>query len=347
MAKVGMMGSFIGLLLSVPCFYIWGIQGIVPSLLLIAVAMLATTWWFSHKVPVQPVVVPWHESKALVLQLLHFGMPVMCSGIVAACSAYFIRALLVRQVSLDGVGLWQAAFNLSGVLVNFILGAMVADYYPRLVSVADDNSRVCEEVNAQTEIALFLSVPGLAATLVFAPVAITLFYSGKFNASVEILRWFVFGLFGRIISWPMGLVLLAKGMGKTYFAMEALGNVVYIAAIWFCTRIWGLPGAGLAFLLFHMFNTVMIGIVIRGVSRTVWSSNNAFHVLCFGAVLTLMGLIGRFVINPWWRYAINIPLLGLVGLYSMAHLSQKSGITVQTLWARLVKGLDRREPPGA
>jgi len=347
MAKAGMMGSLISLLFSVPFFYRWGVQGIVPGLILAAMAMLATTWWFSHRVPIRSVVVPWRESKTLALQLLHFGLPVMCSGIVAACSAYFIRALLVRQVGLDGVGLWQAAFNLSGVLVNFILGAMVADYYPRLVAVADDPDRVCEEVNAQTEIALFLAVPGLAATLVFAPLAVTIFYSGKFDASIEILRWFVFGLFGRIIAWPMGLVLLAKGMGKTYFTMEALGNIVYIVAIWFCTHMWGLPGAGLAFLLFHVFNTIMVRIVVRGVSRTVWSRSNALHVLCFGAVLTLMGLISWFIVDPVWHYAINVPLLGVVGLYCLSYLSKKSGITVQSLWSRMVNGLDRRAPPGA
>ncbi|MEI6564446.1 MAG: O-antigen translocase [bacterium] len=346
MAKVGIIGALNGTVLSIPCFCLWGVRGIVPGLILTAVAMLATTWWFAHQVAIQPVVVSWHESKTGAIQLLHFGLPVMLSGLVTAVGGYFVRALLVRQVGLEGVGVWQAAFTLSGVLVNFVLGAMVADYYPRLVAVAGDNRRVSEEVNSQTEIAMLLAVPGLAATLIFAPLAITLFYSGKFDAAVEILRWSVYGLLGQILSWPMRLVLLAKGMGKTFFSLEALGNVFYVAAIWLCTRHWGLPGAGIAFLLFYLFNTIMINIVVRCISHTVWTRANMIHMAGFGALLVLVGLISALVLNPWHQYLLNLPVLGAVSLYCLRYLSRQSGITPQTLRARILKRLGRGEPHG-
>ena len=93
----------------------------------------------------------------------------MLAALLTALSAYIIRILLVREFGLEGVGIWQAAFLLSAVLVNFVLSAMGTDYYPRLSAVAHDAGRVRDSVNTQTEIALLLAVPGLMATIIFEP----------------------------------------------------------------------------------------------------------------------------------------------------------------------------------
>lgn len=72
---------------------------------------------------------------------------------------------------------------------------MGTDNYPQLIAVSDDRQRVSEEVNSQTEIALLLAVLWLEATIIFASLAITLFYSGKFDRAIDILRWSVCGIF--------------------------------------------------------------------------------------------------------------------------------------------------------
>ena len=331
LARVSIVGALNGTLISIPCFYFWRADGIVPGLILTGAAALATAWWFARRVALVPVELPWRESRHEAVQLLHFGVPLMLSGLMGALSAYLIRVLLVRQVGLDGVGIWQAAFSLSGILVNFVLAAMGTDYYPRLTAVSEDNGKVSEEVNAQTEIALLLAVPGLAATIIFAPLAITLFYSGKFDGAVDILRWSVYGIFGRVISWPLGFVLLAKGMGKTFFCTETFANAFYVLAVWFCTKIWGMPGTGIAFLLLYVAFTLVIYAVAYGISRTTWTLANIWHILIFGGLLILIGLISVFVKNPWFRFPANLFVLLAISIYCLCRLSLKSGITIRAL----------------
>jgi PST family polysaccharide transporter len=336
LARVSIIGALNGTAISISCFYFWGIDGIVISLILTALAALTTSWCYARRIPVKPVDMSWQESRKNAVELLRFGMPLMLAGLMTTLSGYLIRILLIRQVGLDGVGIWQAAFNLSGILVNFVLSAMGADYYPRLTAIAHDNSRVREAVNTQTEIALLLAVPGLAATIIFAPLVITIFYSGKFDAAVDILRWSVYGIFGRIVSWPLGFVLLAKGMGKTFFCTEAFGSVFYIFAIWLCTHLWGLPGSGIAFLLLYVVYTLLVYGVAYAISRTTWNRSNLIHILIFGILLAIVGLISAFVAIHWVRWAINLLLLAAISSYSFCRLSQKSGITFRTLWTKIV-----------
>ncbi|MFC1516562.1 O-antigen translocase, partial [Thermodesulfobacteriota bacterium] len=244
MAMVSIIAALSGTIIGIPCYYFWGMDGIVPSLVLISAANLATSCWYARQVPVTSVSMSWRKSWEGAADLLRFGIPYMLGTLMTTLTVYLIRIFLIRQVGLGGVGIWMAAFTFSSVLVNFVLNAMGKDYYPRLAAVAHDNQLVSEAVNTQTEIALLLALPGLAATIIFAPLVIEIFYSGKFDASVDILRWSVYGIFGRVVSWPLAIIMLAKGMGKTFFCTETFGNLFYLVAVWSCTTLWGLPGTG-------------------------------------------------------------------------------------------------------
>ena len=49
----------------------------------------------------------------------------------------------------------------------------------------------------------------MLATLTFAPLVIALFYAAKFAPAVGILRWVCLGITLRVISWPMGFIIIA------------------------------------------------------------------------------------------------------------------------------------------
>lgn len=338
LAMVSVIGALNGTAISIPCFYFWQQKGIVPSLILASLAALATSWWFARRVPIKSLTMSWRESSAEGILLLHFGAPLMLAALVTTLSGYLIRMVLIRKVGVDGVGIWQAAFGLSGILVNFVLSAMGSDYYPRLSAVAGNDRQISEEVNAQTEIALLLAVPGLAATIIFAPFAITVFYSGKFNDAVDILRWSVYGIFGRVISWPLGYVLLAKGMGKTFLCTETLANAFHVLAIWLCTRLWGLPGTGIAFLLLYLVVLPVMHAVVYWASRTTWTKANIAHTIIFGILLILIGFISAFVERPLLRWPLNGLILISISVYCLRRLGQRTGISLQTLWVRATLG---------
>lgn len=331
LAKVSVIGALNGTAISIPCYYFWGKAGIVPSLLLTAAAALGTSWWYARGVSVKPIDLSWRESREDAGRLLRLGIPLMLAGLMSALSGYIIRILLIRQVGLEGVGIYLAAFTFSGILVNFVLQAMGTDYYPRLTGVAHDDKLVDESVNSQTEIALLLAVPGLAATIVFAPLVITIFYSGKFDAAVDILRWSAYGIFGRIVSWPLGFIMLAKGMGKTFFCSETFANLLHIAAIWGCTKLWGLPGTGIAFLALYAIYTPIVYTIGYAAAHVTWNRVNQLHIVAFGTTLAVVGLISALLSNPWYQYGINTVLLSLLSVYCLRRLSKKSGIGLRFL----------------
>ena len=108
------------------------------------------------------------------------------------------------------VGIYQAAIGLSSIYVGFILDAMGKDYYPSLTAIAQDNGKYTSLINHQMEIGLLIAMPGILATMTFAPLVISIFYSTKFMLAVKILRWQILGILLQTINWPMGFLIDGK-----------------------------------------------------------------------------------------------------------------------------------------
>ncbi|MDC3255850.1 O-antigen translocase [bacterium] len=331
LAKINVLGALAGTVISIPCYYIWGQQGIVPSLVLCAVATLVISWRFCRRVEIKAIVSPWQETKSEVFYLLKFGLPIMLASLTTVLATFLIRVILIRQVGLDGVGIYQAAFLLSGVIANFVLTAMGADYYPRLTAIAHDNQRIGVEVNAQTEIGLLLAVPGLAATIIFAPLVISIFYSPEFVAAVDVLRWMVLGVFGRIVSWPLGFVILAKGKGKTFLFTELSANLFLLFTTWFCTEQMGLPGTGAAFALLYLYNSIVVLAVAYALTKETWSVRNLVQIIVFGGVLAGLGLNCVYMKPFWAQWLISLTTLSFLSVYCLHRLSTTTGITMRDL----------------
>lgn len=337
LAWVSIIGAFNGTIISIPCYYFWGHQGIVPSLILCAVAGLATSWWFARRIQVKSVVMPWRESAGEAGLLLRFGFPVMLSGLMAGVNLYLINMILVRVVGLDGVGVYQAAFSLSGTLAGFVLSSMGADYYPRLTAVSEDVDKLRDMINCQTEIALLVATPALTVTLIFAPLAIALFYTESFQGSVDILRWAVFGIFGRMISWPIGFLTLAKGYGTLYLAFETLANILHVGLIWLCIQYWGLPGTGIAFVLLYVLYTVMMYRWARTqLNLKLWTKDIFLLVAGLGGMLVLTDLTVVWIQGDLLRWTASLSACAIVSVYCLRRLSAQTGISWQMLKARIM-----------
>ncbi len=109
--------------------------------------------------------------------------------------------------------------------------------YPRLTAIANDNIECNRVVNEQAHVSLLLAGPGIIATLTFASLVISVFYTSKFGGAVEILRWLCLGMTLRVISWPMGFIIVAKGVQNLLIFSELSWTVVYLGLAWVCDRL--------------------------------------------------------------------------------------------------------------
>ena len=281
LAALSVIGAALGTALSIPIIYVWGEAGIVPSLLAVSAMTILPSWWYARRIEVPMVSLSIKEVMREAKALVALGFVFMASGLMTTAVLYFIRVLVVRELGMENVGLYQAATNLSSLYIGVILNAMGMDFYPRLTAVAEDNNTVNRLVNEQTEVGLLVATPGLLATLTFAPYVIHIFYSGQFVPAYNILRWQILGVFLRVIAWPIGFVLLAKGKGKAFLWTELTWNILHVILVWLGMRFFGLEGTGIAFFALYVTYTFGILAVVHAISGFGWSSANVRLGSCF------------------------------------------------------------------
>jgi PST family polysaccharide transporter len=290
------LGAVFGTIISVPIVYFLREDGIAPSIAAVAATTIVTSWWYSRKVMIQTQPMTLSQLGKEAAALLKLGFAFMATGLMMSGATYVVRVLVLRTVGFEAAGLYQSAWTLGGLYVGFILDAMATDFYPRLTAVASDNEACNRLVNEQAQVSLLMAAAGVMATLTFSPLVITLFYSPKFYEAVDVLRWLCLGMTLRIIAWPLGFILLAKGAQTIFFCSDLAWTAVYLGLSSVCISFFGLNGAGIAFFGSYVFHALVNYLIVRWLSDFHWSTANK---RIGSLLLSLIGMVfGGFYVLP-------------------------------------------------
>jgi PST family polysaccharide transporter len=336
MARANVLGVLVSTGVSIALYAWLGQDGIVPVLVTSALISLGFSYWFSRRVAVLPVPVSWRETVAGTRRLAGLGVAFMWSGVLTAGLDMLTRAVITRQFGLEAAGIYQAAWALSGLFAGFILGAMGADFYPRLTAVIHDKEQAVRTVNEQTEIGILLALPGLLATLAFAPWAMEIFYSKRFLAGAELLPWMVLGVFGRVISWPMGFILLAKGASRWFIATETIFIGIQAALVFWMVPAFGAVGAAYAFAVSYALYAVGMLWVGRVLIGFRWSPF-VLKMLLTSCSFTGLGLATSLFLAGGFGMLVGTVIVFASIVMSLRGLTKRVG--PDSKWVKWVSGI--------
>ncbi|MFW5761976.1 MAG: oligosaccharide flippase family protein, partial [Cyclobacteriaceae bacterium] len=170
LAKASLTGSLLGLIFSLPIYYIWGIDGIVPAIIITSVINFLRTWYFSSKVHVEKVQLDYKTTIKEGNEMLLMGIMLSLSGIIKLGASYALRIFISHKGGVEHVGLYTAGFAIVETYVGMIFTAMATDYYPRLSVVNQDIKKVKQAVTQQASIAILLLAPIIVAFIAFIPI---------------------------------------------------------------------------------------------------------------------------------------------------------------------------------
>ncbi|MCU0718068.1 MAG: O-antigen translocase [Pirellula sp.] len=311
LARTSILSALFGTLVSVGFYSSLGIEGIVPALVMMSMTTLAISAYYTRRLKISSVQISWQESWSQSGTMIKFGIAMAASGAVGAAVSYFTRVLIIREIDLQAAGVFTAAFSVSAMFVQFVLGAMGSDFYPRLTAISHDHNRMSKLINEQTEIGLLLAFPGLLGTLVLAPYVLTILYSKDFAEAGGLLTWFIVGCMGRVLSWPLGFSLLAKGQGGLFFATESVFHCIHLALVWIGIQAFGLVGSSVAFAVIYLFYTLAMVALARKIINFTWS-NAVYQQLVWMVPLTIATLINVAYLPTIVALPVGLAI-GLIG----------------------------------
>ena len=339
LARINVLGALLGTAITLPLIYRLGAAGIVPSLIGSAAAILLVTWWRSRRMRLPSPSVPAVGFAEESGTLLRLGLVFMASGVLTFGAAYAIRIIVLHAQGAAAMGLYQAAWAIGGLYGGFILQAMGTDFYPRLAGIAGNDREVNRLVNEQIRVSILLAGPGVVATLAFASPVMHLFYTAEFTAGTDLLRWICLGMMLRIISWPMGFIIIAKSAQALFFWTEVAAATVHVGLAWLLVGPFGVAGAGAAFLGLYVWHTGLVCIVVGRLSGFRCSGDNLRLCAIFLAASSAV-LAAGWTLPEWGATAAGVTILLSCGLYSLKVLAglvppESVPVRIRGLLARL------------
>lgn len=322
-AWVNAGGGILGAALGVGALWIWGERGLVAMVLVAP----AVTFLFGHVYvvrlgPPEGFRPPFAKLAPEWRAMIGLGIPFMLSGLVTVLGHLAARTLVQGELGAEALGQFQASWAIGITYLGFVLGAMGTDYYPRLTAAISDHRTAARLVNEQTEVALLLCGPVLVAMLGLAPCVIRLLYSADFAPAVQILRWQLLADILKVMSWPLGFVILARGAGKTFVFSEGAGIVAFVLGVWVVIPVFGVTGTGMAFLGLYAIYLPLVFFIVRRSIGFRWSR----AVLGQAAIVVAAALLVEALAR--WSAPVGgmagVVLAGFLGLWSLVRLSEKT-----------------------
>lgn len=283
LARVNLAGAALGFGATVLLVLAWGEDAVAAVLLAGSACVLLAAWAYGRRVRLPMVRLTWRESVREVRPMVRLGLSIMNGSLLSTLVAYVTRVLVARDLGTDAVGLYLCAFILAGKFVTIIIEAMWTDFYPRAAAASDD-AELNRLVNQQTEIALLMAMPGLLATLLFAPWMVRLFYSAEFAAAAPLMRLFTLGYLFAVICGPLRIIQLARNRSLLHAAAETWSSGLHCLLIYIGLSGWGLTGCAVAYIVHYTLQTALSLAIARRLTGFGWSRPTARMIAAFLAV---------------------------------------------------------------
>ncbi len=315
-------GTTVSLLISAPLYYIFGISGIVPALILSALITWLFSLWYASKIKRVRVKVTMSETMKEGGEMVKLGVAMMLTTSLTALANYLINIYIQSKGSIADFGLYQSGMSITTQSVGLIFVSMAIDYYPKLAAVSDDNHKVQNMVNQQAEIMLLIAAPILLLLMIAAPLAIRILLSAEFLPIVKFIRIISIALIFKSASYSIGAISFAKGDKKTFFLLEGIYTnssifLFSVAGYYFG----GLNGLGYGFVLMHLIYFFLI-IFINGRLYEYKPSGHVFRILAVNivastAVFGILSFPEGFI-----SYTASSVIFVLLALYSFRQIDK-------------------------
>lgn len=313
LAISNMIGSIAGLVVSIPLYYIWGEEGIVPALIINAAVAFLSTNWFVNKIECKTVSVSWKETLSFATPMVKVGIILMSVGFLDSIVSVVLSSFLRSKGGLEVVGFYQAGYSIVGSYIGIIATSLVMDYYPRLSAVYNNNIKIHDELNKQVKIGLLFIFPLASLFVFFIPQIVTLLYTQEFSAVVLFVDFAIYGAVLQIIAECTKMILVAKQDAMLYLIVSFMVRIVILPTYMLLFIKYGLLGLGVAYFISFFLRTIVFGIIVYLKYRIVLDKSS--FLLFLSTIVSVSFMLAVRTFELWYFKYPTAALIMLIVLY--------------------------------
>lgn len=263
LAKANLYGNLFGLLITLPLYYFYRVDAIVPAIIISSFIAFIFTLYYSKSDEIQNVKISNKVAISEGKAMIQLGVMLSLSNMIGLLVAYLIQIFISQTGGLAEVGFYNAGFVILNSYVGLVFNAMGTDYFPRLSAISDKIEQIRQTVFEQALIAILLITPIVVLFLIAAPLIIVILYSKDFSLIITMVSWGILGMVFKAVSFSMGYIIIAKGDSKTFIKTAIGFNALLLFGNILGYHFGGLEGLGISFLIYYIIHFIGIRIITK------------------------------------------------------------------------------------
>lgn len=322
LAKVNIYASSLGLLFSLPLYYFYGNQGIVPSMILTTVIVYFINFYFSNKIKIRTIVYSFKSTITKGRGMLKLGFMLSLSSLLSVVASYAIRLYISNVGSVAEVGLYSAGFTIVSTYVGLVFTAMGTDYFPQLSAINNDLNKASQLIQQQAEIALIILAPLICIFMVFIDEITLLIYSKEFLPISGMIHFAMLGIIFKAVSWSISFLFLARADSKIFLYNETATHIYSLLLNIIGYHFFGLKGLGIGFLIGYFVYLLQVYLVCKwryGLKLNI----KLFALMVIYIILAISAFYFSTVLSGFMLYLVGGILIIIVTLFSLYLLNRR------------------------
>lgn len=311
-----LFASIVSLCLSVPLYWFFKLDGIIPALVLSALGTMTVTCCYSFRA--YP-----YSARPFSGQVLRKGFGMIGFGVFFTVAAFLgawawsiIAKFLMDKGGQELTGIYSAGYMLVTYFATLLLTVNDSEYFPRLSSVAADKERLQSTVDSQAQAMLMLSAPLVICFIIVMPLVVYVVLEyGKFHSSIALAQLAVAGVFFKSVSQPIACIVLAKSDQVTYLIQETICYILLVICVICGFNLYGTVGIGIALAFWEL---LYLGMVLT-ISRIRYGYRLAGKVVMSFLIQTVLvaGASALSVYDGKGALVAGFALLAVSGVYTL------------------------------
>ena len=323
--KNGLLAGLCGAIITVICYSLWNIKGIVPVILLSALSKYIISTIYVKKIKLPRCIINTGDIVKIGKPIFILGISIGISSAFTSLSGFGIRTVISNMSDIATVGLFTSSFALVNTYFGLVFTSLQGDYYPRLSEVGENHNEYKKVMLDEIELLILLVVPLVALLIVFAKIVLIVFYSSKFVDANILIGWSAFSMLVRVPGWAMSTGLISKGCTSLYLKNQLSFIVYQFAFNVLGFLLGGLTGIGITYTISELIYFV----------QNYWIQNRNFGVtlsyqlvklllVSFGSILTLCLIVT--LLPAIYHYTLGSVICLAVIIYSLRELNSRIAI---------------------
>lgn len=325
LAKANLYGNFFGLIFSVPLYYFWRIDAIIPTIIITSLCAFIFSFYYSEKIKTGKEKIAREVFLIEGKSILKLGFMLTISGALTLLSTYLVQIYIGKNGGLEQVGFYNAGVTLLNSYVGIIFTVMSTDYFPKLASINSDNEKIKESVEQQAFISVTIITPIIVLFLAFISIIIKIIYTSNFNAVIPMVCFGILGMLFRSVSWAMGFILIAKGDSRMFIKTSVGFNILSLIMNILGYYFYGLEGLGFSFCIYFLLHFIGLKIITKNQYNFYFSKEfYQTYFICF--VICASTFLFRYIEIPILKYGLITIMVLVSCAFSLSQINKKMNL---------------------